>query len=81
MMSEIKTMTMILRRMFSKRAAEPLVGVRRRIKLFEKDESVDSFDAEDLSEFESDFMNVGMSHKMYEKYVLTRKYIHCIQLP
>lgn len=57
--------------MFSRRAAEPLVGVRKRAKMLEKNESVDSFDAEDLSEFESDFMNVGMSQKMYEKYVFT----------
>jgi len=66
-MSEIRAMTMILRRMFSRKAS--LAGVRKRMKLLDQDESVDSFDAEDVSEFESDFMNVSMSHKMYVRYV------------
>jgi len=68
-MSEIRAMTMILRRMFSRKASDPLAGVRKKMKLLDQDESVDSFDAEDVSEFESDFMNVGMSHKMYVRYV------------
>lgn len=69
--SEVRTMTMILRRMFSRRAAEPFVGIRKRMKFLEKNESIESFDAEDLDEFESDFTNVGESHKMYERYVCT----------
>jgi len=59
--------------MFSRKAFKPLAGIRKRTKLLEQDESVDSFDSEDVSEFEADFMNVGMSHKMYEKEMRTKK--------
>ncbi|TGZ52220.1 Uncharacterized protein DBV15_03761 [Temnothorax longispinosus] len=77
-MSEIRAMTTILRRMFSKRAipaslTKPLAGIRKRMEMIEKDESVDGFDAEDVSEFEADFMNVGMSHRMYERETKVRK--------
>ncbi|XP_024888472.1 uncharacterized protein LOC112465233 [Temnothorax curvispinosus] len=77
-MSEIRAMTTILRRMFSKRAipaslTKPLAGIRKRMEMIEKDESVDGFDAEDVSEFEADFMNIGMSHRMYERETKVRK--------
>lgn len=71
-MSEIKAMTTILRRMFSRRAPNwntPLAGVRKRMQLMDQDESVDSFDNEDISEFETDFMNIGTSHKIHERYI------------
>lgn len=57
--------------MFSKKAPEPLAGIRKKVRLMEKNESVDaeSFDAEDVSEFEADFMNVGASYKMHERYI------------
>lgn len=71
-MNEVRAMT-ILCRMFSKKARKPLAGIRKRIDLMEQDESVDSLDAEDVSEFEADFMNVGMSHKMHERETRLRK--------
>lgn len=64
-------MTIILRRMFSKKYFKPLAGVRTRLQLMKKDEQdvdIENFDSEDLSEFEADFMNVGESHKMHERY-------------
>lgn len=62
--------------MYSRKATDrALFGVRKRLKLIDKNESVeDAFDAEDISEFESDFMSVGMSHKMYERYVYVCTY-------
>jgi len=78
-MSEIRAMTMLLRRMFSRKTFDPLAGVRKRMKLLDQDESVDNFDAEDLGEFESDFMNVGISHKMHERYVYKFILVYCIQ--
>ncbi|KYN05654.1 PREDICTED: uncharacterized protein LOC108771456 [Cyphomyrmex costatus] len=76
-MSEISAMTTIICRMFSKKAVrsltKPLAGIRKRMELKYKDESVDSFDAEDVSEFEADFMNIGISHKMYEREMQNRK--------
>ena len=76
-MTEISAMTIVLRRMFSKKATfksatrtRPLAGIQKRMKKFiEKNESADNFDAEDISEFEADFTNVDISHKMYERYV------------
>ncbi|KYQ58063.1 hypothetical protein ALC60_03115 [Trachymyrmex zeteki] len=75
-MLEISAMTTILRRMFSKKAfkpdPKPYAGIRKKMKSM-KNESVDTFDAEDVSEFEADFMNVGISHKMYEREKQSRK--------
>jgi len=82
MMTEISAITTVLRRMFSKKATfksatrtKPLAGIHKKMKFIEKDESVDNFNAEDISEFETDFMNVNISHKMYKRYVLTFLYI------
>ncbi|XP_011879512.1 PREDICTED: uncharacterized protein LOC105568437 [Vollenhovia emeryi] len=73
-MSEIRTMTTILRRMFSRRAASrPLAGIRNKMQVMKQDEPVDHFDAEDVSEFEADFMNVGVSHKMHEREMQSKK--------
>lgn len=57
--------------MFSRKALKPLAGIRKKVRLMEENESIDmeSFDAEDVSEFEADFMNVGVSHKMHERYI------------
>ncbi|KAL0102358.1 hypothetical protein PUN28_018702 [Cardiocondyla obscurior] len=71
-MSDIRVMTM-LRRMFSRKAPDTLVGIRRRIKLMKNDESVEDLDPEDVSQFEADFMNVGMSHRMYEREMQIKK--------
>ncbi|XP_012528329.2 uncharacterized protein LOC105831947 [Monomorium pharaonis] len=74
-MSEIRTI-MILCRTYSRKVPlrkDPLAGIRKRIQLMDHDESVDSFDAEDVSEFEADFMNVGISHKMHEREMRIRK--------
>ncbi|XP_018054184.1 PREDICTED: uncharacterized protein LOC108691060 isoform X1 [Atta colombica] len=80
MMSEINAITTVLRRMFSKKATfksatrtKPLAGIHKKMKFIKKDESVDNFDAEDISEFETDFMNVGTSHKMYKREMQNRK--------
>ncbi|XP_011634356.1 uncharacterized protein LOC105425333 [Pogonomyrmex barbatus] len=74
-MTEIRAMTMILRRMFSKKSFEPFAGIRRRGKLLQKIDQFDAetFDAEDVSELEADFMNVGESHKMHEKEIWKKK--------
>lgn len=62
----------ILYRMFSKKYFKPLAGVQSKIKVMKQDEQgianfdIEDFDSEDLGEFESDFMNVGESHKMHE---------------
>ncbi|KYM78375.1 hypothetical protein ALC53_11030 [Atta colombica] len=79
-MSEINAITTVLRRMFSKKATfksatrtKPLAGIHKKMKFIKKDESVDNFDAEDISEFETDFMNVGTSHKMYKREMQNRK--------
>ncbi|KYN20731.1 hypothetical protein ALC57_06637 [Trachymyrmex cornetzi] len=79
-MTEISAMTTVLRRMFSKKATfksairtKPLAGIHKKMKFIEKDESVDNFDAEDVSEFEADFTNVGTSYKMYEREMQSRK--------
>ncbi|XP_011704124.1 PREDICTED: uncharacterized protein LOC105459637 [Wasmannia auropunctata] len=69
-MSEIRAMTTILRRMYSRKTARPLAGIRKKEKIMksiDKDNTVDTFDAEDVSEFEADFLNVGTSHKMHER--------------
>ncbi|KAG5312140.1 NGRN protein, partial [Acromyrmex insinuator] len=80
MMTEINAMTMVLRRMFSKKATfksatriKPFAGIQKKMKFIEKDESVDHFDPEDISEFEADFMNVGISRKMYEREMQSKK--------
>lgn len=72
-MNENKIMTIILRRMFSKKYFKPHAGIRSRMQLIQQDEQdvdIENFDSEDLSEFEADFMNVGESHKMHERYIL-----------
>ncbi|XP_011260724.1 uncharacterized protein LOC105254002 [Camponotus floridanus] len=69
-MNESKIMTIILRRMFSKKYFKPLAGIRSRMQLIKQDEQnvdIENFDNEDLSEFEADFMNVGESHKIHER--------------
>jgi len=53
-----------------------LVGIRGKIKLTEDEKdmaNVEIFDPEDINEFESDFMNVHESHKMYQWYALYQK--------
>jgi len=71
-MNESKIMTIILRRMFSKKYFKPLAGIRSRMQLIKQDVQnvdIENFDSEDLSEFEADFMNVGESHKIHERYI------------
>lgn len=69
-MNESRVMTIILRRMFSKKYFKPFAGVRSRMQIIkqnEPDTDIENFDSEDLSEFEADFMNIGESHKMHER--------------
>lgn len=77
-------MTIILRRMFSKKYFKPFAGVRSRMQIIKQNESdidIEHFDSEDLSEFEADFMNVGESHKIYERYrFIMLQYIFQIEL-
>lgn len=65
-------MANILRRMFSMKREKALVGIRGKVKLMEQDEQVDieEFDAQDVSEYEADFMDVGKSYKMHKRYTL-----------
>lgn len=74
-MNQSKVITIILRRMFSKKHSKPLAGIHRKMKVMKQNDQnienfdIESFDSEDLGEFESDFMNVGKSHKMHEWYL------------
>lgn len=79
-------MTSVLRRMFSTkrrsnidRLANSLAGIRNRLKLVEEDGSnnYEELDPHDISEFESDFMNISESQKMHERYML---YIYIIYI-
>ncbi|KAL6420484.1 hypothetical protein ACFW04_014467 [Cataglyphis niger] len=69
-MNESRKMSIILHRMFSKKYFKPFAGVRSKMQIIKQNESdinIEHFDNEDLSEFEADFMNVGESHKIYER--------------
>lgn len=73
-------MANVLRRLFSskRRSTNSFAGIRNRLKLIEENESSDfeDLDAHDISEFEADFMNVGESHKMHERYIYVYIYIY-----
>ncbi|XP_012216199.2 neugrin isoform X1 [Linepithema humile] len=73
MMKEIKILTFC--RMFSRRSYNPLAGIRHKVEVMKEDGSVDleSFDIEDTSEYESDFMKLDMSHKMHEREMQRQK--------
>ncbi|XP_014488975.1 PREDICTED: uncharacterized protein LOC106752080 [Dinoponera quadriceps] len=69
-------MANVLRRMFSRRrnVTNSLSGIRNRLKLMKEDGlGVEEMDAQDMSEFEADFMNVSETHKMHEKEVKVSK--------
>ncbi|EZA61041.1 uncharacterized protein LOC105287565 [Ooceraea biroi] len=81
-MNEVRMLPIVMRRLFSRKAAKPtrsrkpemsselkepsLAGIRGKLRLIEE-EDMEIFDAEDMSEFESDFMNVSESHRMHER--------------
>lgn len=78
------TMASLLCRMFSTKRplTNSLAGIRNRLKLIEEEESGDyeELDAQDMSEFEADFMNVSESHRMHERYALNLRNFHILRI-
>lgn len=71
--SKIVPLIVLLRKMSSSKPFDPFAGIRGKIKIMKQDESkidIKDFAADDTSEFETDFMNVGESHKTHERYIL-----------
>ncbi|XP_020289861.1 uncharacterized protein LOC109857695 [Pseudomyrmex gracilis] len=76
--SKIVPLIVLLRRMSGGKPFDPLAGIHGKIKIMKQNESeinIEDLTADDTSELEPDFMNVGESHKAHERETQRQKEI------
>ena len=69
----VRMVTLKFLRTYVNKPKSDAVGIKGKLKLTQTEGSEhdpENFDHDDIDEFESDFMNVHVSHKLHERYSL-----------
>lgn len=72
-MNGVRMVTLKFLRTYVSKPKSDAIGIKGKLKLTQMERSEhdpEDFDHEDIDEFESDFMNVHVSHRMHERYSL-----------